>query len=85
MRAAYFLGMDLSIEYQSRRPSALKCIEEKPAYLAGVAGLILLWVVYSAVTVLVVVAIFTPGHLGLSDWLRGLANLWPGDSPIFTT
>jgi hypothetical protein len=85
MRAAYFLGMNLSVEYQSRRPPALKWIEEKPAYFAGVAGLILLWAVFSAVTVLVVVAIFIPGHLGLSDWLRGLANLWPGDSPMFTT
>jgi hypothetical protein len=85
MRAAYFLGMNLSIEYQLRRLPSPKWIEEKPAYLVGVACLILLWAVYSAVTVLVVVAIFIPGHLGLSDWLRGLANLWPGDSPMFTT
>jgi hypothetical protein len=77
--------MNLSIEYQSRRPSSLKWIEEKPAYLAGAACLILLWAVFSAVTVLVVVAIFVPGHLGLSDWLRLLTNLWPGDSPMFTT
>ena len=85
MRAAYFLGMDLSIEYQSGRLPSLKWIEEKPAYLAGVACLILLWAVFSAVTVLVMVAIFIPGHLGLSDWLRVWANLWPGDSPMFTT
>ncbi|HXM03539.1 MAG TPA: hypothetical protein VN939_13095 [Chthoniobacterales bacterium] len=85
MRAAYLLGMNLSIEYQSRRLPSPKWIEEKPAYLVGVAGLILLWAVYSAVTVLVVVAIFIPGHLGLSDWLRGLANPWPVDSPRFTT
>jgi len=36
--------------------------------------------VFVAVTALVGVALFVPGHLGLSDWLRLL-----GDSPVFST
>ena len=77
--------MNLSIEYESPRLPSLKGTEEHPAYIIAVTCLISLWVVFSVITALVAVAVFVPGHLGLSDWLRVLGNLWPGDSPMFTT
>jgi len=72
--------MNLSVEYQSPRAPVLKGSEEKPVYFLGVALLLVFCAVFIAVTVLVVVAPFIPGHLGLSDWLRLL-----GDSPAFGT
>ena len=72
--------MNLSVKYQSPRPPVLKGTEEKPVYILGVALLLVLWAVFIAATVLLVVALFVPGHLGLSDWLRLL-----GDSPVFST
>jgi|GEM_PF-4753044 hypothetical protein len=72
--------MNLSVEYQAPRASAPERIEEKSIYVLGVAFLLALWAAFTAMTVLVVVAVFVPGHVGLSDWLRLL-----GDSPMFTT
>ena len=72
--------MNLSVEYQSPRAPILKSSEEKPVYILGVVLLLVLWAVFVAVTTLVVVALFVPDHLGLSDWLRLL-----GDSPVFGT
>ena len=71
--------MNLSIEYQPPKAPVLKDSEEKPAYILGAALLLVFWAVFIAVTV-VAVAVFVPGHLGLSDWLRVL-----GDSPISST
>ena len=71
--------MNPSVEYQAPRAPVLKGSEEKPVYILGVALLLVFWAVFIAVTV-VAVAVFVPGHLGLSDWLRVL-----GDSPIFST
>jgi hypothetical protein len=72
--------MNLSVEYQSPEAPVLKASQEKPVYILGIALLIVLWAVFVAVTAFVVVALFVPGHLGLSDWLRLL-----GDSPVFST
>lgn len=77
--------MNLSVEYQSRRVPAREGSKEKPIYILGPALLLVLWAVFAAVTALVVVALFVPGHLGLSDWLRVLGNLWSEESPMFTT
>jgi hypothetical protein len=72
--------MNLSVEYQSRSVPALDGSKEKPAYILGTAFLLVLWAVFSAMTVLLAVAVFVPGHLGLGDWLRVL-----GDSPMVST
>jgi hypothetical protein len=72
--------MNLSVEYQSPRAPVWKGSEEKPVYTLGIGLLLFLLAVFIAVTALVVVALFVPGHLGLSDWLRLL-----GDSPVFST
>jgi hypothetical protein len=77
--------MNLSVEYASRRLPSLKRSEENPAYFVAVECLLLLWAGFSVVAALLVVAIFVPGHLGLSDWLQALVNLWPTDTPMFTT
>jgi hypothetical protein len=81
----YFAGMNLSVDSQSATLPSLEATEEKPVYRLGLAGLLFLWAVFSVVTALVLAAIFVPGHLGLNDWLRVLGNLWPVDSPMFTT
>jgi len=80
-----FFAMNLSVEYASSRLPSLKRSEENPAYFAAVACLLLLWAGFSTLTALLVVAIFVPGHFGLSDWLQSLIGLWPTDTPMFTT
>jgi hypothetical protein len=70
--------MNLSVVCQSPRASVLKGSEEKPVYILGVVLLLVLAAVFIAVTLLLIVAPFVPGHLGVSDWLRLL-----GDSPVF--
>jgi hypothetical protein len=77
--------MNLCVESASETLPTLKATEEKPVYRIGLAGLLCLWAVFSMVTALVVAAIFVPGHLGFNDWLRVLGNVWPVDSPLFTT
>lgn len=77
--------MNLSVEYASCRLPSLKRSDGNPAYFAAVACLLLLWAGFSVLTALLVVAIFVPGHLGLSDWLQSLISLWPTDTPMFTT
>jgi hypothetical protein len=72
--------MNLSVEYQPSRAMVLKGSDEKPVYIFGVALLLVFWAVFIAVTVLVAVAVFVPGHFGLTDWLRLL-----GDSPMLST
>jgi hypothetical protein len=74
-----------SLEVTLPRLPLPKGAGEKPAYIAGVTCLLLLWAVYAVLTALLLVAVFSPGHLGLSDWLRALANLWPEDYPMFST
>jgi hypothetical protein len=76
--------MNLSVESESRTLPPLKASEEKPGYLIGVACLLFPWAVFSVVTVLLAVAVFVPGHLGLIDWLRVLGSL-PSESPMLTT
>lgn len=77
--------MNLSVEYASRRLPSLKRSEENPAYLVAVACLLLLWAGFSVLTALLIVAIFVPGHFGVSEWLQSLFSLWPTDTPMFTT
>jgi hypothetical protein len=54
-------------------------------YRFGLAGLLILWVVAILVTVLLTVALFVPGHLGLRDLIQDLTRLLPVDAPMFTT
>jgi len=78
MREAYLAVMNLSLECESRVRPARRWTEEQPIYVIGVFSLLLVWALYAAVTVFVVVAVFVPGHLGLSDWLPVLENALPG-------
>lgn len=77
--------MNPSVECQSHKVPALKEGEKKPAYMLGTAFLLALWAAFSAVTVFLVVTLLVPDHFGLNDWLRVLANMWPGEMPLFTT
>jgi hypothetical protein len=47
--------------------------------------LLSVWVVFSVATVILVVALLLPGHLGCSDLLQTLSNVLPADFPIYTT
>lgn len=72
--------MNLSVAYQPLKAPVLRGSQEKPVYILGVALLLVFWAILIAVTVLAVVAVFVPGHLELTNWLRIL-----GDSPISST
>ncbi|MBV8816642.1 MAG: hypothetical protein JO271_19310 [Verrucomicrobia bacterium] len=77
--------MNLSVKYESPSLLPAKGTEQRPGYIGGVACLLVLWAAFSGITALVVIAVFVPGHLGLSEWLTLLSRVWPGDSPMFTT
>jgi hypothetical protein len=85
MRALYFFLVNLSVKSESPSLPSAKGTEQKPGYIAGATCLLVLWAAFSAITALVVTAVFVPGHLGLSGWLKVLSHFWPSDSPMFTT
>jgi hypothetical protein len=78
--------VNLSVKSESPSLPSAKGTEQKQGYIGGGgACLLVLWAAFSAITALVVIAVFVPGHLGLSDWLKVLSHVWPSDSPMFTT
>jgi hypothetical protein len=85
MRVLYFFPVNLSVKSESPSLPSAKGTGQKLGHIGGVACLLVFWAAFSAVTALVVIAVFVPGHLGLSDWLKMLSHFWPSDSPMFTT
>jgi hypothetical protein len=83
MRALYLSGMNSALDYELQRHPSPRQTEGRPVYPLVLAGLLLVWVVFSAA--ILVVALLLPGHLGLSDLLQTLGNLPPTDSPSFMT
>ena len=73
-------SVNLSVKSESPSLPSAKGAEQKQGYIGGVACLLVLWAAFSALTALVVIAVFVPGHLGLSDWLKVLSHVWPSDS-----
>jgi preprotein translocase subunit Sec61beta len=59
--------------------------EAKPAWKVALDCLLIVWAVISVAVVVLVIALFVPGHLGLGDLLQALGNLSPPDLPFFTT
>lgn len=60
-------------------------ITEKHACRAALALMLFTWLVFSAAAAILFLALFLPGHLGLSDLLRALGDLLSADSLIYTT
>ena len=77
--------MNRSLAYESQTDPSRSQIEEKPAYRVALVCLLLVWVVFSAATVILAVALFVPGHLGLTGLLQALRELLPLEPPVFTT
>jgi hypothetical protein len=79
---------DEASRQQSEAPSrALRPLGgsgEKPKYRIATAGLLFLWTVSCLVTVVVAVALFVPGHLGLNHLLEVFAKVFPGEMPMLT-
>ena len=59
--------------------------EAKPAWKVALECLLVVWAVFSVAMAILIIALFVPGHLGLSDLLQALGNLLPPDFPFFTT
>jgi hypothetical protein len=85
MRALYISGMNSALDYELQTHPSPRQTEERPVYPLALAGLLLVWVVFSTATAILVVALLLPGHLRLSDLLQTLGNLLPTDSPSFMT
>jgi hypothetical protein len=68
-----------------RTDSSLGQIKEKPAYRIALVCLLSVWAAFCLATVILIIAMILPGHLGLSDWLQALSNLLPANFPISTT
>ena len=77
--------MNRSVDYELRSHPSLAKTEEKLAYTAALACLLVIWAVFSLATVMLMVEVLIPGHLGLSALLQALGNLLPADFPMFTT
>ena len=71
-------------EHFGARPSVGKT-EAKPAWKVALECLLVVWAVFTVAMAILVIALFVPGHLGLSDLLQALGNLVPLDFPFFTT
>jgi hypothetical protein len=66
------------------RPSLGKT-EAKPAWRVALDCLLVVWAVFAVAMAILVIAVFIPGHLGLSDLLQALGNLLPPDFAFSTT
>ena len=58
---------------------------ENHVYAGPLAFLLLAWFALSAATAILLVALFLPGHLGLSDLLRSIDDLLPIDPASYAT
>jgi len=65
--------------------SSLGKTEAKPAWRVALDCLLVVWAVFAVAMAILVIAVFVPGHLGLSDLLQALGNLLPPDFPLITT
>jgi hypothetical protein len=77
--------MNRSLEYELQTHPPVSQAGEKSAHTVALACLLLVWTVFGVATVIFVVALLVPGHLGLSDLLQALGNLLPADAPMYTT
>jgi hypothetical protein len=77
--------MNRSLEYELQTHPPVSQAGEKPAHTVALACLLLVWTVFGVATVIFVVALLLPGHLGLSDLLQALGNLLAADAPMYTT
>lgn len=57
----------------------------KPGWKVALECLLVVWAVFCVAMVTLVIALYVPGHLGLSNFLQGLSNLFPSGFPYFTT
>jgi hypothetical protein len=85
MRAVHFEGMNGYLQYDSQTELSYQRTEEKPGYVAALACLLLIWVVFSMAVVVLLIALFDPGHLGLDGLLQEWDCMLPADAPILTT
>ena len=60
-------------------------IAEKPGYVVALGVLLVIWVLFSAATVFLLLALFLPDHAGLNATLRALGDLLPSNPVIYTT
>lgn len=77
--------MNRSLDCELQIRPSLGQAEQKPAYAVALACLLLAYALFSLTTAFLVVAVFIPGHLGLSNLLQALGHLLPSDAPISTT
>jgi hypothetical protein len=68
-----------------QRDPSLGQVKEKPAYRVALVCLLAVSAVFCLATAILIVAVFLPGHLGLSEWPQALGSLWPANFPIYTT
>jgi hypothetical protein len=59
--------------------------EPKAAWKVALECFVIVWAVVSVAMAILIIAVFVPGHLGLSDLLQALGNLLPPDFPLVTT
>jgi hypothetical protein len=77
--------MNQCLDYELQTELSHVQIERQPVYIAAAIFMILLWVVFSVMSTILLIAIFIPGHLGLTGLLQLLGRAFPADFPILTT
>ena len=63
--------------------SSLGQTNEQPGWTITLVCLLLVWAVFSLATLVLLVAVLLPGHLGWSDLLQALGQLLPADPSHF--
>jgi hypothetical protein len=74
-----------TVDHQPQTNQSFAPTIDKQAYAGPLAFLLLAWLAASVAIAILLLALFLPGHLGLSDWLRAVDGLLPTDSPSYTT
>jgi hypothetical protein len=77
--------MNQTLDYELRTDPARVQIERQPVYTAAAIFIIALWAAFTVISMTFLIAMFIPGHLGLTELLQLLRLAFPGDFPILTT
>ncbi|HET9378960.1 MAG TPA: hypothetical protein VFO40_28570 [Chthoniobacterales bacterium] len=85
MPPVYFPIVSNTVDHQLKTNQLFAPIIDQQAYTGPLAFLLLAWLAASVVTAILLLALFLPGHLGLTDWLRAADGLLPTDPPSYTT
>jgi hypothetical protein len=85
MPAIIFRGMNNAVDHQPGTIRSFVQTTQEQNYAGPLAFFLLASLVLSATTVILIVALYLPGHSGLGHLLRAIGDLLPTDLVSYTT